>query len=657
MGQVYLVHDTVLNRHVAFKVLEPSLARDLSMRQRFHHEVQITAQLDHPSIVPVYDLEQGPDGTVSYSMKLVRGETLQKLMDRASGRPDDPDLNLESRLEVFLDVCDAMAYAHRRGIVHRDLKPENIMVGAFHQVLVMDWGIARTIGGTEELPVGKLGSTETHKTQVGFAIGTPAYMSPEQARGENDSLDGRSDQYTLGLILQELVTLQRARKGATSAHTLFLAMEGERAMVRPRARPQRIPRELVAIIDKATAVAPDARYPAVEDLAEDVRRFLRDEPVRARPDTFTQRTGRWISRNRTLTLSLGLLLVSAVVALALIAVAAGVVINEFNRWQAAEREARLGELQRAVADQAQHIEAELLTLEGNLHAIAGAAEAALLNPAPEVPIYLAATFKDPATAPPDTLASPVYPDPVSLAHPDILVATGVDPASVLATQRRLAGLGPVLRRAVQDSVGAEIHGATPAGIASRIRSKPAPIVWSYAATADGVIVGYPGAGTYPEDYDPRTRPWYLTAIDARGPVWSALDADEAGLGLLLTCAMPIRGPDDRPLGVAAVDLPFGHVIDALLDPPDLRAPVEAWLVDPDGNVIVRSSQKDQARTVPDDWTPPPFPYPELLERVRLAQSGGKAELKLDGTPSIAVWRPVRTVGWTYLITGSTRELL
>lgn len=656
MGQVYLVHDTVLNRHVVFKVLEPSLARDRGMRQRFHHEAQITAQLDHPSIVAVHDLEQGGEGTLSYSMKLVRGRTLQRVIDDARSNPTAPGLDLSSRLANFLDVCDAMAYAHRRGVVHRDLKPENIMVGAFNQVLVMDWGIARTIGGPESFASTMRSDTETWQTQVGMAIGTPAYMSPEQARGENDTLDGRSDQYTLGLILQELVTLSRARKGSTSAHTLYLAMEGERAAVRPRARPHNAPAELVAIIDKATAVEPDHRYPSVDALADDIRRFLRDEPVSARPDTVVQRFGRWIARHRTTTLTVVLLLLISVIGLALVGVAGAVAVNEVNRWYAARREARLAELGNATTAQARRIETELLRLEGHLRAIAGAAEVALTLPPPAARLYYVADFQDPDRAPPDRLPSAVYGEPVSLGHPDVVVAAGLDPRAVDDDARRLASLAPALRRAVYDSLGPEGRPLDDAALSERVRSKPAPIVWSYVATASGAMVGYPGAGIYPDDYDPRARPWYVTAIGGDGPVWSALDADEGGLGLLLTSAVRVRAPDGSAAGVAAVDLTFSHVIDTLLEPADIGAPVEAWLIDPDGQVIVRSSQKDQSRQIPEGWTPAAFPHPALLARVR-STANGQAELKLDGDPTIAVWRAVPTTGWVYLITGATDDVL
>src|SRR5690606_29621012 len=146
MGEVYIARDTLLNRNVAFKTMDPTVAADPGLAERFLIEAQVTAQLDHPSIIPVYalDIERGRK---AYAMKLIRGQTLEDYIHATRafydrGVEPDADFGLDARLELFVQVCNAVHYAHTRGVVHRDLKPENVMVGAFHEVIVMDWGIA-----------------------------------------------------------------------------------------------------------------------------------------------------------------------------------------------------------------------------------------------------------------------------------------------------------------------------------------------------------------------------------------------------------------------------------------------------------------------------------------------------------------------------------
>ena len=181
MGKVLLAEDLDLNRKVAFKQMSEETARQSALAAKFYAEAQITAQLDHPNIVPIYSLERTEEGSLAYSMKLIRGKTfedeIQHLVEVRTNKanPNEPD-DLDHRLEQFLKVLDAMSYAHDRGIMHRDLKPENIMIGAYGEVYVMDWGIARRItGASPEEPVVLQDEPEEDDDMI---IGTPQYMSP-----------------------------------------------------------------------------------------------------------------------------------------------------------------------------------------------------------------------------------------------------------------------------------------------------------------------------------------------------------------------------------------------------------------------------------------------------------------------------------------------
>ncbi|HEX5723908.1 MAG TPA: serine/threonine-protein kinase [Longimicrobiaceae bacterium] len=259
MGVVYRARDRELGRDVALKAL-PAPA-DPALVERLQREARILARLDHPGVVPVHDAGALPDGRPFYVMKLVRGERLDAW---ARGRA------LAERLRTFLRVCEPVAFAHARGVVHRDLKPQNVMVGAFGEVLVMDWGVARLRAVAEDDP-GVATSSTIHagETAHGTVLGTPGFMAPEQARGEVHRVDERTDVFALGAILRGL-------------------MAGE-----PHGR------ALAAVAAKAAAPEPEARYAAVADLAADVQRWLDGEPVSAHRESVAERAGRLYRRYQT----------------------------------------------------------------------------------------------------------------------------------------------------------------------------------------------------------------------------------------------------------------------------------------------------------------------------------------------------------------------
>lgn len=232
MGVVYEADDLVLCRRVAIKVLANELASPHAA-ERMLREARLLAQLEHPGIVPLHDAGTLPDGRVFYVMKLVRGHTLE-------GSPP--------ALRHLLRVCEAVAFAHARGIVHCDLKPSNVMVDQFGEVLVMDWGVASTVG-------------------AGAAAGTRGFMPPEQERGE--AVDATADVFALGAILRAIV-------------------------------PGRLPRRLAAIIAKATAPDSRDRYAAARDLADDLAHYLDGQPISAYRESAAERLGLWMGRNRAL---------------------------------------------------------------------------------------------------------------------------------------------------------------------------------------------------------------------------------------------------------------------------------------------------------------------------------------------------------------------
>jgi eukaryotic-like serine/threonine-protein kinase len=277
MGVVYEALDEKLGRCVALKVLDVP-EQDGELERRLIREAQVLARLEHPGIVPVHDVGTLPDGRIFYAMKFVQGRRLDEYMQAVPSVLD--------RLRLFLRICDAVAFAHARGVLHRDLKPANIMIGPFGEVLVLDWGLAKILreprnADSENDPeetVLRSPATErdSAETGQGAVMGTPGYMSPEQARGDNAGLDERSDIFSLGAVLRFL-----------STETLHDASEPVVTMSKA----------LDAISTKALAEAPESRYAAVTELAADVSRYLDGLPVTARKETLLDRTARFYRRH------------------------------------------------------------------------------------------------------------------------------------------------------------------------------------------------------------------------------------------------------------------------------------------------------------------------------------------------------------------------
>jgi len=289
-GRILRAQDLHLERVVALK--EP-MAAGPSTEERFLREARITARLQHPSIVPVYEAGRWPGGEPFYAMKLLSGRSLARLIESLS--------SLSERLAALphvLAVAEAMAYAHSQRVIHRDLKPSNILVGEFGETVVIDWGLAKELDKPELPPSDTLttpaGSPEPERTQMGTILGTPAYMPPEQALGQ--PVDERADVYALGSILYHLLSGQAPYLGMTSQEVLRRVITEEPT---PLAQLQpRLTQDLLDIVSRAMARDPAHRYPTARELAEDLRRFLQGQLVGAHRYTWWERTLRFVRRNR-----------------------------------------------------------------------------------------------------------------------------------------------------------------------------------------------------------------------------------------------------------------------------------------------------------------------------------------------------------------------
>ncbi|HEX5050276.1 MAG TPA: serine/threonine-protein kinase [Planctomycetota bacterium] len=342
MGEVIQVWDRELRRPLAMKVLPRLHAAGSDGRSerdavvRFLEEAQITAQLDHPGIVPVHELGVGDDGRAFFTMSLIRGRTFGEVIEFVHTRRDD--WSLTRAVSVLLRVCEAVAFAHDRGVVHRDLKPANVMVGSYGETYVVDWGLARVVAApAHAVSSTRAGLAPGHssplRTQQGDVVGTPAYMAPEQALGDVATIGPATDVYAIGAMLYHLMAgrppyTREVPEGQS-------VLDAVRAGPPPRLEVGRgtAPAELVAICERAMAREPGARYGSALALAEDLRASLERRVVRAYEQGAWAELRKWVARNRAL---------AAACAALVVALAAGFGVSLLQKARA-DHEAELAE--------------------------------------------------------------------------------------------------------------------------------------------------------------------------------------------------------------------------------------------------------------------------------------------------------------------------
>ncbi len=667
MGTVHIAREPKLRRRVAYKQIIDR-APDPTLVRRFLTEAQITAQLDHPNIVPVYGLEVDAHGRAGYAMKLVAGQSLRQIIDDQRRKPDTREA-LAGRLEVFLKVCDAMAFAHNLGVIHRDLKPANIMVGPFHEVYVMDWGIARILDAPDTLATGgsddedsEQTSTDIDRTRNGTILGTPAYMSPEQAAGDLDRMGRRSDVMALGLILYEIAHLARAYQAPTVMEVLFKVMNAEKE---PPPAGSIASAGLRAIIDRATRADPADRYASVTALGEDVRRWLRDEETEALPDNSLRRLRRWMVHHQRTTLTIvlcGLLISAGLVAWSHYRERAEIAEE---RLHGIEQRRRVGAVVEHVGQRAQRIANHFVWHEGLVEGLAGTASMALTTTVPwEGPIYRDfAYISDPEKLPTGTVHSEHYQRSI---NPDVPHYNFVGESlteSLEADVRRLYNLTPQLKSMFLTGPGGLSLPETEDRRRQRILAHEVAIEWVYVGLESGVMINFPAsASELSQGYDARLRPWYRAAKkawsgqDARRRHWTPPYQDIFGRGLVITCTQAVTSGDGKLLGVAALDLSFEYIVDAHMRMSGLTGFKASYLLDREGRVMLRTDATQGAgpaaaarRADEDSVDFGRFADDAVVAEVRAGRSGQRVRRGDHGGRELVVWSRMQHLAWTFVV--------
>jgi eukaryotic-like serine/threonine-protein kinase len=666
MGEILVARDNKLNRTVAYKKIHAHVAQIPSYLGRFYMEAQVTAQLQHPNIVPVYGL-MAAGAEVGYAMKLIDGITLKDHIRETqeqyvnNGEPDEHH-TLHARLEHFLKVCDAMHYAHRKGVIHRDLKPLNIMIGPYNEVYVMDWGIAKTVDvdkstfGDKTVLVGHEEVDDSDKTKQGQVMGTPAYMSPEQAEGEHDILDHRSDLYALGLILFELVTFHRAINGKNTDEVMMKARRGHIDPPPAYGKQEDAQEQLLAIVKKATQYMPEDRYQTVSDFADDIRRFIHGEAIKARPESRKQKIMRWVTHHRKAAVNImGLSMLGS------FALVVAILFLQMQSMRETQSEDLItNKFITAVTNKSQYIDNQFLKYEGILEGLSIGAKN-LLNQGnrDKTPYYTNETIAIPGKGPEDYKFSDVYGLSISVDYHVYKLAPGVNESDVKATLQRLNPLRHSFKSLMLKSYKEDVPPDDDQLAHDIIMKEGLPLVWSYVGLESGIHAAYPGKAGYPQAFDTRQRPWYRSSMNNTGISWLEPYIDVGGRGVLLPCTTPLFDNDGNFIGVAGVELTLDYIKKQMM-PMIMNGLEETYLLNDKAEIVVKSSDKSQAYAIgtlinaSEDLQL--FPNEYVVKKISQGQSGHYSFIE-RGREKVIAYYKLNSTGWYYVAKADADELL
>ena len=668
MGSVFVAHDRGLGRVVALKRLREGSENDQGLMRRFILEAQIGAQLEHPNIVPLYSFEHSEGGAPAITMQLLEGATMSSYIQSAGEAPKEAramrgEYSLKERIGTLLGVCEAIHFAHERGVIHRDLKPDNVMLGRFREVYVMDWGLARIVGSPIDLAAERGRETDvgppappavedpellehlasvlapqaesepalpSTATRQGEVMGTVQYMPPEQALGLIDQVGPAADQYSLAVMLQELATLRPARSRTNTMAALSDALQNQLAPpIDVDDRPMHP--ALVAIVARATQKEPAARYPNVRAMTDDLRRFIRDEPVSVYEEGLARQLVRVAARRPVLAM--------AILSLCSFVASAAIVLSLVRDARQTARQARELENTRRVlvsaSSRAHDVDVELSDLAADVEAI-GAATVELLD-------RNAQDFDHTQRPLPALSASAAYGGgAVSFEGIAVNWPGKTASAELPANAAKLARAERWLRQAVVDSLPSDDRKGSVAQQNAALVAGRGQLLRAFVGLEDGVFTQFPAREI---SADPRNRPWYRMASGNPELHWTRPVVDAAMRTLRISAVLGLRSQGSF-IGVAGCDLRVSSLARRLaLDLPGFR---RAYLVTEDGRIAVSDSLEASllARTTnPDeDLNLPGVDDPVLAARLAGPDRGGY----LESGERLFVFAKLVSPPWTYV---------
>ncbi len=590
-GKIFLAKDLVLGREVVIKSLKTEhLAKPASV-EKFISEAKLSAQLDHPAIVPPFSLDTDTVDGLHLAMQLINGITLKEFLNRCREKDQTEKTNsrryertLQVRLESFLKICDAIEYSHSRGIIHCDLKPENIMLGKNGEVYVMDWGIACP-NGTD---------------RKGNLEGTPAYMPPECF--ENGIANPQTDVFALGMILNEIVTLRKPVSGDGAKEIVEKIRAGKFEPSTPANPRLKIRSDLRAIIEKARAADPEERYRSARELAADIRRYLFNEEVSAYPDSPIRKFTRFLYRHWLLMFITTLTMVTlgaVAISFALYKQVKAEMIEQARSEFRNSRDHELGKLLARVIGVSRTLDRQITNLEHELTSVTTNALMLLnidVRPSVDEPIW-SRTMLAQGKVPPTLAMARGFGYEIDLENIVYHIAPGAKPAKPEERVRRLSMLRPEFLHALvesrQDHTLAEHNLPI---LKRRLLDSGAPLIDVYLGFKDGLFVLYPCSKILPENFDHRQRPWYkermadlhtTAAVAKWGSPYLSVDGD-----MMLPCTLPMVDIHGNFHGVSAIDVSIRKLVKTLRSMSDggkyLR---EKTIVDANGWVVVDHNEK------------------------------------------------------------------